>query len=114
MAAGGARAVASGCLAAGQAGATVAVHADRERSAVPDNLEPLVLDLLEWVGSSPRAYAEALDAWRTSCPGLPVWEDARERGFIERRYGRDRRELISLSTAGRVHLRQHRAAPADH
>ena len=26
---------------------------------------------------------EVLDAWRTSCPRLPVWETAEERGFID-------------------------------
>jgi D-3-phosphoglycerate dehydrogenase len=31
-----------------------------------------------------------MDAWRTSCPKLPVWEDANEQGLvsIENRNGR--------------------------
>ncbi len=49
-----------------------------------DNVNDLVLDLLQWLGSGPRPYAEVLEAWRTSCPRLPVWEEANERGFIER------------------------------
>src|ERR1700683_1279784 len=52
-----------------------------------DNVNDLVLDLLEWLGSGPRPYVEVLDAWRTSCPRLPVWEEANERGFVERVHG---------------------------
>jgi hypothetical protein len=46
------------------------------QSPASDSVDTLVLDLLEWVGPSPRPYAEVLEAWRTSCPRLPVWEDA--------------------------------------
>ena len=49
---------------------------------VPD---PLVFDLVEWVAKEPRTYAEMLDAWRTSCPRLTVWEDAIERGLVMRK-----------------------------
>ncbi|RIK46656.1 MAG: hypothetical protein DCC58_02510 [Chloroflexi bacterium] len=42
----------------------------------------LVLDLLAWVAREPRTYSETLEAWRTSCPRLPVWEEAVERGFV--------------------------------
>ena len=44
-------------------------------------VEPLILDLLEWIGPRSRPYAEVLEAWRTSCPRLPVWEEANARGF---------------------------------
>ena len=37
---------------------------------------------VEWVAREPRAYPELIDAWRTSCPRLTVWEDAVERGFV--------------------------------
>jgi hypothetical protein len=48
------------------------------------NVDDLILDLLEWLGPTPRPYSEVLDAWRTSCPRLPVGKDANERGFIGR------------------------------
>jgi hypothetical protein len=51
-----------------------------------DLVEALILDLLEWVASSERSYEEVMDAWRTSCPKLPVWEDANERGLITEEY----------------------------
>ena len=50
-----------------------------EESAV---VEALILDLLEWVQGREKTYEEVLEAWRTSCPRLPVWEDASDRGLI--------------------------------
>ena len=47
-------------------------------------IEPLLLDLLEWVAKEPRSYADVMEAWRTSCPRLPVWEEATDRGFLQR------------------------------
>ena len=41
-------------------------------------VEALTLDLLGWLASGDRTYEETMDAWRTSCPKLPVWEDAIE------------------------------------
>jgi D-3-phosphoglycerate dehydrogenase len=48
-----------------------------------DTVANLILDLVEWVGRRARTYEETMDAWRTSCPRLPVWEDAIERGLVE-------------------------------
>ena len=47
-------------------------------------LDPLVRDLVEWVDREPRRYADVMEAWRTSCPRLTVWEEANERGFVTR------------------------------
>ncbi len=73
-----------------------------------DIVEDLIRDLLEWMGPNPRPYAEVIEAWRTSCPRLPVWEEANDRGLI----ARDRRPgggvLVRVSDAGRAHLRAHR------
>jgi hypothetical protein len=38
--------------------------------------ELLIVQLLEWVAARPRCYADVMEAWRTSCPRLPVWEAA--------------------------------------
>ncbi|MGO9874610.1 MAG: hypothetical protein ACLPVY_12505 [Acidimicrobiia bacterium] len=70
-----------------------------------DDLDSLILDLLEWLGSSPRPYSEVLDAWRTSCPRLPVWEDANDRGFVEYHHARGRGRFVSVSRAGAEYLR---------
>jgi hypothetical protein len=42
----------------------------------------LVLDLLDWIGAEPRPYRDVMAAWRTSCPRLPIWEDALELGLV--------------------------------
>lgn len=47
--------------------------------------DPLVLDLVEWVAREPRRDGDVIDVWRTSCPRLTVWEEAVERGLVERR-----------------------------
>jgi hypothetical protein len=38
--------------------------------------DALTLQMLEWIGERPRSYAETLEAWKTSCPRLTIWEDA--------------------------------------
>jgi hypothetical protein len=78
-----------------------------------DDLDNLILDLLEWLGPSPRPYAEVLDAWRTSCPRFPVWEDANDRGFIQRHHAPGDTHLVSVSVAGAEYLRKSRS-PALH
>lgn len=49
-----------------------------------DSIDPLIRDLLAWLGPGGKPYADVMEAWRTSCPRLPVWEDANERGFVSR------------------------------
>jgi hypothetical protein len=73
-----------------------------------DHLESLVLDLLEWIGTHEKPYSEVMDAWRTSCPRLTVWEDANDRGFVERRFHEGRGALVLLTPAGRDFLARHR------
>jgi hypothetical protein len=64
-----------------------------------DTVEVLILDLLEWVASGEKSYEVVMDAWRTSCPRLPVWEDANDRGLImtERVNGRS---IVRITPAG--------------
>ena len=40
-------------------------------------------NLLRWVAAAPRGYAETMEAWRSSCPRLSVWEDALLDGLVE-------------------------------
>lgn len=44
--------------------------------------QALILDFVEWVAAAPRPYAEVMEAWRTSCPRLTIWEDAVDRGLV--------------------------------
>jgi hypothetical protein len=77
---------------------------------VSDPVEPLVADLLEWIGPGARPYAEVIDAWRTSCPRLPVWEEANTRGYLEHAHRPGARAEVRVSAAGRAWLAQRRPA----
>ena len=68
-----------------------------------NDLDPLVLDLVEWVAREPRSYPDVMDAWRTSCPRLTVWEDALDRGFVAREPG----ARVVATQAGRQFLADH-------
>lgn len=82
---------------------------------MPDAPESLVFDLVEWVAKEPRTYGEMLDAWRTSCPRLTVWEDAIERRLVMRQPVEGRGTIVVVTPAGRRFLKQHRPAmPAEH
>ena len=77
-------------------------------SVFTDPIDALILDLLEWVGARPRAYSEVIEVWRTSCPRLPVWEDAHDRGFVERQHHDGRGAMVSVTATGREFLERHR------
>jgi D-3-phosphoglycerate dehydrogenase len=78
---------------------------------VGDPVDALVLDLLEWVGRGERPYREVIEAWRTSCPRLPVWETANSRGLREQRQRQGQETTVALSAKGLELLRSSRAAP---
>ena len=66
-------------------------------------VENLIRDLLEWVAKQDRSYDETMDAWRTSCPKLPVWEDATDRGLIE-----IDGNVVLITRTGRAFLEKYR------
>ncbi len=73
-----------------------------------DTVEPLVRDLVEWVRTA-RPYQEVMDAWKTSCPRLPVWEEATSRGLLFCARDPDGTEWVHVSEEGKKLL----AAPQD-
>ena len=73
-----------------------------------DGLDPLICDFLEWLAPSPRPYAEVMEAWRTSCPRLTVWEDAIDRGFVARGAANGAGRKIAITPAGRDFLAENR------
>jgi hypothetical protein len=75
---------------------------------MPNPVEALILDLLEWIGPKTRPYREVIEAWRTSCPRLPVWEEARARGFIEHHHAQGAEAVVSVSALGAKFLAEHR------
>ena len=72
--------------------------------AAPENL---ILDLLEWLAKRDRSYEEVMDAWRTSCPRLPVWEDANDRGLVLR-LEVNGRCVVRISSSGLALLEKRR------
>src|SRR5262245_50135459 len=72
-----------------------------------DTVENLILDLVEWVERTERTYQETMDAWRTSCPRIPVWEDATERGLVETRAANGR-SIVRATSAGWTFLEEKR------
>jgi hypothetical protein len=74
---------------------------------MPDALEPLILDLLEWIGNRERGYRETMETWRTSCPRLAVWEEASLRGLVET-CAADGRSVVRLTSDGIETLRRYR------
>ncbi len=75
-----------------------------------DPLTPLILDLLEWIAARPRTYAEVMDAWRTSCPRLTIWEDANDRRFVVRRQSDGGPAFVEVTPLGRSFLEESRRA----
>jgi hypothetical protein len=74
----------------------------------------IMIQFLTWVADRPRGYAETMDAWRTSCPRLSVWEDAVIANLV-RLDGPDGR-AVKLTERGAAVLRQARnqeARPAS-
>jgi hypothetical protein len=61
----------------------------------------LTRQMLEWIGERPRDYAQVMEAWRTSCPRLSIWEDACVSGLISHEPGTGR---VILSEAGKAFL----------
>jgi D-3-phosphoglycerate dehydrogenase len=75
-------------------------------------VDALVIDLLEWIGPRARPYREVMDAWRTSCPRLPVWEEANARGYIKREHSEAEGALVGLTPLGLQTLRRLRQVTA--
>lgn len=72
-----------------------------------ETVDNLILDLLEWIWRKERTYQETIDAWRTSCPRFPIWEDANDRGLIEMG-SVNGRSVVRATPAGRALLKKSR------
>ena len=79
---------------------------------VPDSASGyLTAQFLTWLAQRPRAYGEVMDAWRTSCPRLSIWEDAIGEGLIELGEGRWRERHVRVTPKGRAWLSRAPAMP---
>jgi hypothetical protein len=69
---------------------------------MPEPVSPLMIQFLTWVSSRPRTYAEAMEAWRSSCPRHTAWEDALLDGLIRVEGGGTLRQSeVTLTPLGR-------------
>jgi hypothetical protein len=50
----------------------------------------IMLQFLAWVADRPRGYADTMEAWRSTCPRLSVWEDSIIEGLVSIGGGADR------------------------
>jgi hypothetical protein len=70
-----------------------------------DTVDALILDLLEWVAHRERTHGEVMEVWRTSCPRLPIWEEANDRGLIARE-SVNGRSIVMVTSSGLALLAQ--------
>jgi hypothetical protein len=64
----------------------------------------IMIQFLAWVADRPRNYAQAMDAWRSTCPRLSVWEDAIIDGLV--RIESNANRTVSLTPRGSAVLAQ--------
>jgi hypothetical protein len=80
---------------------------------MPDPAHALTLQFLAWVAETPRTYAQAMDAWRSTCPRLSIWEDAILDGLVTFAGGATRNtSRVTLTAKGRALLGVAVDAPA--
>ncbi len=70
----------------------------------------IMIQFLSWVADRPRSYAETMEAWRTSCPRLSVWEDAVIANLV--RLEGEGARAVKLTSRGAAFLRQSQSQPA--
>ncbi len=76
-----------------------------------ETLAPLTLDFLAWIAAKPRDYADVMEAWRTSCPRLTIWEDAVDAGLITYVHAANQPLRIELTQRGQALLATRPASP---
>src|SRR5262245_38891226 len=43
----------------------------------------LMIQFLTWIADRPRSRGDVMEAWRSTCPRLSVWEDAVIDGLVQ-------------------------------
>jgi D-3-phosphoglycerate dehydrogenase len=83
------------------AAAPTLATASRGALAVSETVDALLGDMLAWLARDARPYSDVMEAWRTSCPRLPVWEEATGNGYVAQKGNR-----VELTDHGRAFLAQ--------
>lgn len=69
---------------------------------MPESSSLIMVQFLTWVADRPRTYPETMEAWRSTCPRLSVWEDAVIDGLVRLDSGNGR--AVTLTARGRAML----------
>src|SRR5215469_7779011 len=68
-------------------------------------MDALTLQLITWLADRPRTYGEVMEAWTTTCPKMPVWEDAVTNGLVRvEGTGSMRQRAVNLTPRGHALL----------
>ena len=62
-----------------------------------ETIDALLCNMLAWLARGARPYDEVMEAWRTSCPRLPVWEDAVDHGLVARTHRTGETPLVEVT-----------------
>ena len=65
-----------------------------------ETIDALLYDMLAWLARGDQPYADVMNAWRTSCPRLTVWEDAVDSGYVVRRRAEAAGVLVEVTPLG--------------
>lgn len=71
-----------------------------------ESIEALLHDLIAWIAVEDRDYGDVMAAWRTSCPRMPIWEEANARGLVQRTRRSDGTAVVHVTEAGREFLQR--------
>jgi len=64
----------------------------------------LTLQFLDYIADG-RTYGETMEAWRSTCPRMPIWEDAVRQGLVRiENGGAMNASRIVLTARGTAHL----------
>jgi hypothetical protein len=80
-------------------GATSGATMHGTRPLADPGASALMLQFLAWIAERPRPRAEVLEAWRSTCPRLSIWEDATIAGYV-----RFEDRLVTITPRGRAML----------
>ncbi len=80
---------------------------EASKSANPGATSLIMIQFLAWVADRPRTYADVMEAWRSTCPRLSVWEDAVIDGLVQLENGGSR--SVRLTRRGRAALEKAKA-----
>lgn len=87
------------------------MDANHKGDAMSEPARLITLQFLAWVADRPRCYTDVMDAWRSTCPQLSVWEDAVIAGLVQVENGNGR--AVTLTRKGHAILEADGALRAD-